>query len=339
MIAALAIAGKVFDRPQYTRSAARAADFILTHCRSVDGRLLHCFAAAPGEAGKAMLAGTLDDYVFFVDGLLALHDTTGEARWLTEARTLTDQMIRYHGDEGGGFFFTASDQDKLFARTKPLHDVAQPSGNSMAVRNLLRLAAKTNENRYRELAAATLRACTSELEQNPGVMPSTAGAVDKFLNGPPTRAARPEPAGGDVRLVSGQSGGGAKRSDSVVKAVATAEKPDASGRQTVHVKLTIDKAWHIYANPVGNEGLDSAQTTVTVSGKAKPKSVNVKYPKGKTIIDPIVGNYGVYEGTVEIVATVERAAGDSGPLEFTVKLQACNEKTCLLPASLKLTVP
>jgi uncharacterized protein YyaL (SSP411 family) len=340
MIAALAVAGQVFDRPQYTRLAGRAADFVLAHCRSADGRLLHCFAAVPGEAGKAILAGTLDDYVFFVDGLLTLHDATGEARWLSEARSLTDLMVRYHCGDGEGFYFTASDQDRLFARVKPLHDVAQPSGNSMAVRNLLRLAAKTNEGRYRELAAATLRACTGELEQNPGVMSSTAEAVDEFLNGPPTRASKPEPAGGNVRLVSGQpGGGGAKRSDSVVKAAATADKPDAIGRQTVRLKLTIDKGWHVYANPVGNEGLDSAQTSVTVSGSTKPKSVKVQYPKGKTIKDAIVGDYGVYDGTAEIVAMVERAAGDSGPLEVTVKLQACNEKTCLLPATIKLSVP
>src|SRR5205807_4967759 len=103
--------------------------------------------------------------------------------------------------------------------------------------------------------------------------------------------------------------------------------------------LTIDKDWHAYANPVGNPDLESAQTTVAVSGKAKPKSVKVEYPKGKLVKDMLVGDYQVYEGTVEIKAVVERAAGDSGPLEVTVKLQTCNEKTCLLPATVKLTVP
>jgi len=105
------------------------------------------------------------------------------------------------------------------------------------------------------------------------------------------------------------------------------------------VTLTIDNGWHVYANPVGNADLDSAQTTVTVGGKVKPKGVAVDYPKGQVVKDMLVGDYNVYEKTVEIKATVERAAGDTGPLEVTVKLQACNDKTCLLPATVKLTVP
>ena len=45
------------------------------------------------------------------------------------------------------------------------------------------------------------------------------------------------------------------------------------------------------------------------------------------------------EGEVVIKAMVERAKGDTGPLEVSVKLQACNESTCLLPATIKLSVP
>jgi hypothetical protein len=36
---------------------------------------------------------------------------------------------------------------------------------------------------------------------------------------------------------------------------------------------------------------------------------------------------------------VQRAKGDTGPLEVTVKLQACTDKTCLLPAIVKREVP
>ncbi len=134
------------------------------------------------------------------------------------------------------------------------------------------------------------------------------------------------------------AGAGPKRSDAVVQATAVAEKP-ANGKQIIKVTLAIDKDWHLYANPVGNDGLDAAQTRLTVSATAKPKSVKVDYPKGKLVVDPLVGNYRVYEGKIDITATVERAPGDSGPLEITVQLQACNEKTCLLPATVKLKVP
>jgi uncharacterized protein YyaL (SSP411 family) len=330
MIAAYAVAGKVLEQPSYVAEAERTADFILKNLRNADGRLLRTFAAAGDETPRASLMGYLDDYACLTHGLLRLHDATGSDRWLAEARSITDQMIRHYGDEsGGGFFYTADDHEKLFARAKDMHDGAQPSGNSVAIKNLLDLAAKTGEARYRDLAGRTLKSFTTEMEQNPTGMTGMVAALDQYLAMAPA-----QPPGG-----AGGQGGGVKRSDAVVKATATADKPGADGKQTVKIKLVVDKAWHIYANPVGNQDLDSAETKVSISGKVKPKGVTVDYPKGTVIKDMLVGNYTVYEGTVEIKATVERAPGDTGPLEVTVKFQACNEKTCLLPGTVKLTVP
>src|SRR5579871_5377405 len=82
-----------------------------------------------------------------------------------------------------------------------------------------------------------------------------------------------------------------KKSDSVVKVTATADKPDADGKQTVSILLTHEAGWHSYANPVGQEDLASAQTTVTITGKAKLDDVKVDYPTGKLIKDKIVGDY------------------------------------------------
>ena len=96
------------------------------------------------------MAGYLDDYAFLVHGLLTLHDVTGEKKWLVEARALTDTMVKYHADpDGGGFFYTANDAEKLFARAKDQYDGAHPSGNSVAARGLVRLWQKTGEDRYR----------------------------------------------------------------------------------------------------------------------------------------------------------------------------------------------
>jgi hypothetical protein len=136
---------------------------------------------------------------------------------------------------------------------------------------------------------------------------------------------------------AGVSAQGAKKSDALVKATATAGKPDADGKQDVTVTLTVDKPWHIYANPVGLEDLADAQTTVTFDPKAKP--LKVQYPEGKVIKDKVLGDYRVYEDKVTIKAQVRRARGETGPLQVSVKVQACNDKTCLLPAVIKLTVP
>jgi DsbC/DsbD-like thiol-disulfide interchange protein len=133
---------------------------------------------------------------------------------------------------------------------------------------------------------------------------------------------------------------GGKKSDSEVKLSATATKPDAKGNQTVTITMLHNKGWHSYANPVGNDDLASAQTVVTISAGAKLASVKVAYPAGKVHKDKLVGDYKIYEDKVEIKAAVQRAAGDSSPLEVSVRFMACHEKgVCLLPATVKLTVP
>jgi DsbC/DsbD-like thiol-disulfide interchange protein len=128
-------------------------------------------------------------------------------------------------------------------------------------------------------------------------------------------------------------------SASKVKATATASRPDAAGKQTVTVTLDIDKGWHLYANPVGNEDLAENKTVVTITGKAKPQSVTVEYPKGELIKDPLLkATYRVYVGRVAIRAVVQRAAGDTGPLQADIRLNACNDKACLPPGQITLNV-
>lgn len=131
----------------------------------------------------------------------------------------------------------------------------------------------------------------------------------------------------------------AKKSDAVVKVEAKADdKPDANGKQSVTITLDIEKGWHIYANPVENEDLANVQTSIAIASKAKLEDVKVMYPAGKPYGDK-EEKHKIYEGKVTIKAQVKRAGGDSGPLEVTVKLQACNNNTCLFPVTIKKDVP
>jgi DsbC/DsbD-like thiol-disulfide interchange protein len=128
------------------------------------------------------------------------------------------------------------------------------------------------------------------------------------------------------------------KSDSKVKIKASAGKPDADGKQVVTIKLKIEKPWHIYANPLGQTDFPGVETKVTVSARQKPAKVSIEYPKGKAYKDPSgEGTIYIYEGEVTIKAVVQRAKGDTGPLDVTLKLQATG-KTCLLPATVKVKV-
>jgi DsbC/DsbD-like thiol-disulfide interchange protein len=124
-----------------------------------------------------------------------------------------------------------------------------------------------------------------------------------------------------------------------VKVMAKASAPDAAGKQTVTLTLDIDKGWHIYANPVGNEDLDGAKTIITITGKTKPQAVKVEYPPGMPRQDKIVGPHKVYEDRVTIQALVQRAQGDVGPLEVSIQVNACDKDKCLRPGQIRLTVP
>jgi uncharacterized protein YyaL (SSP411 family) len=337
MIAGYANAGRMTGEPAFIATAARAADFVLSHLRAPDGRLLRCYGARSGQPGEGRIQAYQDDYAFFVDGLLALYDASGERRWLEQAQALTERMLADFGDEkNGGFYSTTLDHEPLFARSKDQADSAQPAGNSIAARNLVRLWSRTGDTRYRDQAVKTFQAFVAPLRANPTSLTALAGALALYLNleegGGVHQALKPaEPAQAEP----------GRKSDAVVKVSARAvpEKPDADGRQAVTVTLTMDPGWHVYANPPGSEELASVQTTVSISGKAKPQEVKIAYPEGEPINDTVLGKYRVYEGSIDIKASVRRGPGDDGPLEVRVKFQACNDKQCLLPATVKVTVP
>jgi uncharacterized protein YyaL (SSP411 family) len=139
MIAALAEAGRVLAEPDYLGAAGRAADFILVHMRDDKGRLYHRY-----RDGEAAVPGFVDDYAFFIWGLLNLYEATFDAKYLQIAIDLNQLLIQYFWDnQQGGFFRIADYAEIVLVRRKEAYDGAIPSGNSVAMMNLLRLARMT----------------------------------------------------------------------------------------------------------------------------------------------------------------------------------------------------
>jgi hypothetical protein len=131
----------------------------------------------------------------------------------------------------------------------------------------------------------------------------------------------------------------APESKDAVKITATADKPDSDGKQTVTITIDIQKPWHLYANPVKNEDMVNSQTVVKITANDKPlDKTAIKYPTGTEKKDATVGNYMIYEGKIEITATVRRAKDDTNPLEAAVTLSACDETKCLMPSTVKVKV-
>ncbi|HET9551486.1 MAG TPA: thioredoxin domain-containing protein, partial [Anaeromyxobacteraceae bacterium] len=162
MISAMAFGGRVLAEPRWVEAARRAADFALGSLVK-DGRLQRAWLG--GAAGPPAF---LDDHAFLAQGLLDLFEATFEPRWLAEALALAEALERRFGDaERGGWFVTADDHERLLVREKPTHDGAEPSGASVAVQVMLRLAAFTANERWRERAERALRHHAPSLEASP----------------------------------------------------------------------------------------------------------------------------------------------------------------------------
>lgn len=164
MIAALARGGRVLDEMEYIEAAAKAAEFIMENLtRKEDGRLL-----ARYRDGEAAYLGYLDDYAFFIWGLIEMYEATFQGMYLKQALKLTQSMIHLFKDsEKGGFYFYGHDAEKLIARPKEVYDGATPSGNSVAAYNLLKLARLTLDEELQKEADQQLQTFAQTVEASP----------------------------------------------------------------------------------------------------------------------------------------------------------------------------
>lgn len=162
MIAALARAGRIFDDPEYTGRAEKAAGFIMDTL-SDGSRLLHRYR--DGDAG---IDGHADDYAFFIFGLLELYEATFETHYLEEALLYQEVLDEHFWDAGnGGYYFTSRGHEQLLGRKKEVYDGALPSGNSIAMLNLLRLGRMTSDPSCEEKADRIGKVFSEQLHQAP----------------------------------------------------------------------------------------------------------------------------------------------------------------------------
>ena len=162
MIAAMANAGTVYERPVWIETARCAFDFIRREMVVDDGRLLHS-----SRAGRARHPASVDDYANLCRAAVALHEATGDETFLSQARDWIGVLDRYYWDEAeGGYFFAAKDTEGLIARAKTAADSAVPAGNGTLVGVLTRLAILTGEEAYSRRAEAIVGTFSGEVARN-----------------------------------------------------------------------------------------------------------------------------------------------------------------------------
>ncbi len=163
MIAALAKASSVFSEPMYLQAAINATGFVINKMKDEKEMLYHRYVK-----GERAIEGFLDDYAFLVWGLLEVYEAGFEESYLQAAVELTNTMIsRFWDDEEGGFYFTAKGLEHGVPRRKEVYDGALPSGNSVALLNMLRLGLLTGDMKYGELVNHMVRLFSEDVTSAP----------------------------------------------------------------------------------------------------------------------------------------------------------------------------
>ncbi len=291
MIAAMAKGGDFFDEPRYRDAAKTAASFILESLHADSDNLQHAW-----RNGEAKVDAFLDDYAFMMRGLLALHTASGEVRWLEASEKLAAEMEARLRDPGGGYFQTTADPLNLF-QTKGAMDGAIPSGNGVAIEELMNLAELTGNNAYTDRAESALRAFSAEYTQYPSATKTLALSVARYHRnqGPGTLA------------------------DSLVDT----QIRTADGR--FELQMRIQDGWHVNANPASSPYLIATQVQGDVA--------SVEYPEGEMMTfsfsDDAISVYGDEVTVVgrlvgERVVVVYQACDDSrclSPVERVVEVE------------------
>jgi hypothetical protein len=177
LLASLADASRALRRPDYLQAAQRLAGFLVRELQR-EGRW-----ARSWRNGQAHFPAFLDDHAALAEGLLTLYEADHDIRWFHHAIELAGEILDRFRDPAGGFFDTASDQERLISRPKTLQDTPTPSGNSLAAYLLLRIAAFQGNEAYSVPALDAVLSMQDTAAQHPGVFGWWLCAAD-FALGP-----------------------------------------------------------------------------------------------------------------------------------------------------------
>jgi len=216
-IAALAEHGVLTGTPSSVDAARRAAE-LLAGVHWVDGRLRR--ASRDGVAGAP--AGVLEDYGDLAEGLLALHQATGEGRWLELAGDLLDVVAEQFVD-ADGWHDTAADAEALVHRPFDPGDGPTPSGIAAVAGAAVGWSALAGSPRHRELGEAAVGSVARLAERAPQAV-GWALAVGEALLAGPLEVAVSGPAGPERDALAAVA-----RASTSPGAVVVVGEPDAPG--------------------------------------------------------------------------------------------------------------
>ncbi len=315
MITTLSEASRITGDARYRNAAVRAASRIWNDHRGDNGDLDRIKID-----GQLTEPGKLRDHAYFLQALVSLYDLTGDGIWLDRSEQLAADLLRLFWDirRGGLYSTAANDSRGLIVRTKDRFDDALPSGNSVAAKSLSKLYHRTGNKLYSTRAKQIFQAFGNDLKLAPSSWVYALTAIQEHQHS-------------SAGMYDYAASGHAKVS------LSFSSVSDASVSATVEIVL--DDGWHVQSDSPAAENLIG--TRVSTSDD-RWTLVSAVYPPPEMLStafqsDPIT----VWSDTVQVKVQLDHDGPDMsqfGPV-IEVLLQACDDKLCLLPETVKLEIP
>ena len=179
MISAMATAGRVLRDDRYMKAAQRAADFILKY--NTDGEELLRFSLNT----KAQASAQLEDYSYMIDALIEVYQLSFDEKYLFKAQALQALQDQKFSDKKSAAYYLTDGEDKsLIARQRKFYDGVTPSGNSMALYNLLRLSQYFPRGNYKGRASRFIQELPKAIIEQPTAYGFMLLSVDWILGRP-----------------------------------------------------------------------------------------------------------------------------------------------------------
>jgi hypothetical protein len=199
MLRAMAEGARVFRRAEYRAAAIANGEFLFREMVR-EGRVMRTH-----RNGVTRLPGYLEDHAAVGLGALALYELTFDATWVKRARTVAESMVSaFYDADARVFFDTANDHETLVTRPRDFTDNAVPSGNSLAVELLLRVAELTQDVEMRRVADGVLESLAEPMARHGIAFGHLLGAADLAVHGAVEVALMGDPDRDDFRALNAE---------------------------------------------------------------------------------------------------------------------------------------
>lgn len=324
MISVLAETAMLLENTNYLTAAELAAKKIIDENIDEQGKLYRI-----SLNGTVSISGQLEDYANLCLALLSLFDATGKSEYLEQSVSLMNVALAEFWDvQSVGFFQSPAQQNgPQLSRSRNASDSACLSATATSLICLIRLNnrrflmpdfAMSQAEANSKLVSPCFESLSPYLNENSIAYPSVLRALSEYTSS-------------DGDAVQYVDGGRAKL---VVRRVNGMTEND---RITVRVTLELLQGWHITAPTDVSSDVSPLQVSVA-SEESNYSLQHCDYPAGNGFVDNNGKRTSTYEGRIEFDISLCRQETEVDSLSWSIglvlKLQLCNDNTCLLQQSL-----